>query len=261
MFNDTIASRFDGIFTDAPKHTPTKGEPDGPLTGNGDVGLTFGLNDGRLNGYIGKNDLWCAKPAQYQGGVKMLAAFTLDADGLEHAAFSARECIGSADIEIGLKTEEYALRIDSYVPYTENLVIIKLACEAGNANVRAGLFVPDFEPARIERASTETTARITKIFDGPDFDFPTHADACLSRTDGGKLFFNIGQGEEVTFAISVCTNHDGNQLKQGGEIQLEALRRSHLAFWKKFWNQSEISIPSEPNIERYWYGSQYIMAC
>lgn len=191
----------------------------------------------------------------------MLAAFTLDADGLEHAAFSARECIGSADIEIGLKTEEYALRIDSYVPYTENLVIIKLACEAGNANVRAGLFVPDFEPARIERASTETTARITKIFDGPDFDFPTHADACLSRTDGGKLFFNIGQGEEVTFAISVCTNHDGNQLKQGGEIQLEALRRSHLAFWKKFWNQSEISIPSEPNIERYWYGSQYIMAC
>lgn len=134
MFNDTIASRFDGIFTDAPKHTPTKGEPDGPLTGNGDVGLTFGLNDGRLNGYIGKNDLWCAKPAQYQGGVKMLAAFTLDADGLEHAAFSARECIGSADIEIGLKTEEYALRIDSYVPYTENLVIIKLACEAGNAN-------------------------------------------------------------------------------------------------------------------------------
>lgn len=33
------------------------------------------------------------------------------------------------------------------------------------------------------------------------------------------------------------------------------------AWWGDFWEQSSISLPSQPLIEQYWYGAQYVLAC
>lgn len=261
MFSDTILSRYDGIFTAVPKNTPTNGEPDGPLTGNGDLGLTFGVHDGMLKGFIGKNDMWCALPSQRGGGVKSVAAFTLAFSHLEDAAFTAREAIMSADLELTLQTDECRMRIDSYVPYTENAAIIRLTCEEGNTFIRAGLLAQDFDKCKIKRITTETQASLSKAFDGPDYAFATYADVHMRRTDGGKLCCAVKGGDVITFIIAVFTNHDDPNKGFEKEMDMEALRRTHLHFWKEFWGKSEIRIPSEPNIERYWYGSHYIMAC
>lgn len=32
-------------------------------------------------------------------------------------------------------------------------------------------------------------------------------------------------------------------------------------FWSSYWNQSAICLPGQPEIERFWFGAQYIMAC
>eukprot|EP01006_Ploeotia_vitrea_P008723 TRINITY_DN20866_c0_g1_i1.p1 TRINITY_DN20866_c0_g1~~TRINITY_DN20866_c0_g1_i1.p1 ORF type:complete len:633 (-),score=75.86 TRINITY_DN20866_c0_g1_i1:93-1928(-) len=34
-----------------------------------------------------------------------------------------------------------------------------------------------------------------------------------------------------------------------------------LAHWRKFWAKSAISLPTTPEIQRYWFGAQYIMGC
>ena len=39
------------------------------------------------------------------------------------------------------------------------------------------------------------------------------------------------------------------------------MRQANDEWWKKFWNASGVSIPSEPEIEKFWYGSHYLMAC
>ena len=52
-----------GIFTQPPRGVPTRGMPDGPLLGNGDVGVTLaGPPEARVF-YIGKNDFWTRHPA------------------------------------------------------------------------------------------------------------------------------------------------------------------------------------------------------
>ena len=261
MFRDTIHSRFDGVFSSVPQHTPTNGEPDGPLTGNGDIGLTFGLHDGMLMGFIGKNDMWCALPSQLGGGVKTVAAFTMAFSHLENANFSAREAIMSADIELTLKTDECTVRVDSYVPYTENAIILQLTCEEGSTFVRTGLFAHDFEKCMIQRATTETQAFIEKTYDGSDYAFATSAAVRMSRADGGKLCFPIQRGDVISFIITVLTNHDEHNSASKDGLDLAAIREAHLDFWKAFWSKSRIRIPDEPTIEKYWYGSQYIMAC
>ncbi len=261
MFSDTISSRFDGIFTEIPKATPTQGEPDGPLTGNGDIGLTFGVQDGLLKGFIGKNDIWCASPNQFGGGVKSVAAFALSLGcGIDGAAFSAHEALTTADLEVKLTTDECTIRIDSYVPYEENAVVIKLTCEKGNTFVRADLYAQDFDKCRITRKTTGTHAHISKAYDRDEYTFKTYCDADMTRVDGGKLCFDVNEGDTATFVITVFTNYDDQSLRTK-KIDLEKARAAHLAFWKSFWSKSHISIPSEPNIERFWYGSQYIMAC
>lgn len=261
MFSDTITSRFDGIFTEIPKATPTQGEPDGPLTGNGDIGLTFGVHDGLLKGFIGKNDMWCAYPNQFGGGVKTVAAFALSLGcGIDGAAFSAHEALTTADLEVKLTTDECTVRLDSYVPYEENAIIIKLTCEKGSTFVRADLYAQDFEKCKITRKTTGTHAHISKAFDRDEYTFKTYCDADMTRADGGELCFGVKEGDCATFVITVFTNYDAPKLRDR-KIDLTKARAAHLAFWKSFWSKSSISIPSEPNVERFWYGSQYIMAC
>ena len=256
MFSDTITSRFDGIFTEIPKATPTNGEPDGPLAGNGDIGLTFGVHDGLLKGFIGKNDMWCASPNQFGGGVKSVAAFALSLGcGIDGAAFSAHEALTTADLEVKLTTDECTIRLDSYVPYEENAIIIKLTCEKGGTFVRADLYAQDFDKCKITRKTTGTHAHISKAYDRDEYTFKTYCDADMTRADGGELCFDVTEGDTATFVITVFTNYDDQSLR-AKKIDLEKARAAHLAFWKSFWSKSHISIPSEPNIERFWYGSQ-----
>ena len=30
-------------------------------------------------------------------------------------------------------------------------------------------------------------------------------------------------------------------------------------FWADYWNKSTISLPTQPEVERYWYSAQYIL--
>lgn len=46
-------------FSKPPSLTPTEKVPDGPLTGNGDIGVAVGCpQPGELHFHLGKNDLW-----------------------------------------------------------------------------------------------------------------------------------------------------------------------------------------------------------
>ncbi len=49
---------FIGTWTSPPKNVPSDKTVDGPLLGNGDMGVTFGGNTSNIVAYIGKNDFW-----------------------------------------------------------------------------------------------------------------------------------------------------------------------------------------------------------
>ena len=65
------AGRYKTIFTASPANVPTAKTPDAPLTGNGDIGLTFGGQPDKLQFYFGKNDFWRAYPIYPGGGIAL----------------------------------------------------------------------------------------------------------------------------------------------------------------------------------------------
>ncbi len=260
MFSDTIRSPYDGVFTCVPDQTPTNGEPDGPLTGNGNIGLVFGLQDGLLKGFLSTNSMWCALPTHWKGGVKHLAAFTLGFDGLSSADFAARQVLQTADLEVRLTCNTCTLVVDSFVPYYESCTIFRVSCETGSCVLNTGLDAPEFEHCNIQRAQSDICVEITKEYDRSGSAFVTAAKAKLTRIDGGSLHCAIRKGETLTFIVAVSTNHDPAN-PQPHAFDLATARKDHLSHWAAFWAKSAVHIPSQPLIEKYWAASQYIMAC
>ena len=58
-----IVSKHNAIFTAPPQQVPTRGMPDGPLLGNGDVGVVLAGPPELQAFYIGKNDFWTRHPS------------------------------------------------------------------------------------------------------------------------------------------------------------------------------------------------------
>ena len=48
-------------------------------------------------------------------------------------------------------------------------------------------------------------------------------------------------------------------VREAGAIGFDALRRAHVAAWRRFWNASAVSLP-EPDLERLWYLGVYLLA-
>lgn len=42
---------------------------------------------------------------------------------------------------------------------------------------------------------------------------------------------------------------------------IETVRASHNAWWDRYWAKSALSLPTSPDIERFWYGALYLWAC
>jgi hypothetical protein len=68
--------------------------------------------------------------------------------------------------------------------------------------------------------------------------------------------------------MAVVTNHDDPGCREKAREILDHISRyrladlhaKHCGWWKNFWLGSGVRIPSEPLIEKMWYGSHYIMA-
>ncbi len=80
--------KLEGIFSEFPAKTPTAGEPDGPLFGNGDIGIVAGGRGDALTFWIGKNDFWSASRShdiECHSGVRGFAVLQICSDCLKNA--------------------------------------------------------------------------------------------------------------------------------------------------------------------------------
>ena len=80
--------------------------------------------------------------------------------------------------------------------------------------------------------------------------------------------FLIAPGSPVVIAAAIVTSEEDEEplkaaIDRIGRITpdyVETLRTAHRAWWADFWSKSYIDI-GDDLIEKYWYGSHYIMAC
>lgn len=266
--NKAVAS-YDGIFNKLSANVPTNGEPDGPIFGNGDIGVTVGGTADKLSFFISKNDMWCAKPHQKGGGMKSLAIFDIISEMANNSSFSAIQHISTGDISIELKDDTHFLKITSYAPYQQAVIVIEVECLGADIELRVNLSALEDKFADVNCIANGNTIVVTKSYTGNDLDWDTKACAVSKAIEWSSCDSTLKAGEKAMLIISVQTNHDtdnhidvaNSEIDIINPIVLQQYRTEHLEWWNSFWQSSGILIPSEPEIEKFWYASNYILAC
>ncbi|MGI6691978.1 MAG: glycosyl hydrolase family 95 catalytic domain-containing protein [Christensenellales bacterium] len=264
-----VVKRIRGVFLSTPKNTPTKGVPDGPLIGNGDMGAVWGIHQNELTCWIGKNDMWSAKPHQCGGGVKSLAVMSLASNALSKGTFRAQQHLAEAYIEIEWAHNGNNLRIRCYAPYKQSLLITRVSCISGQADLRLNLSTLEDPDAKRIRTAWENNIIIEKHYANDSMEWTTSAVAGLRVYEWSDIAGVLSAGEYVDIVLAAYTNHDTTAyrvavqkaLDQINEKKLDEYWQQHLSWWTDFWNQSAIYLDDMEQIMEYWYGSHYIMAC
>ena len=134
-----------GSFDGFPKNTPSKGVQDGPLVGNGDVGVVIGGKDETVQIYISKNDFWYAAPGTKGGGIKSFGYLNISiADDPVDVTFKAKQKILHAEIDGKLlfKTSglsDRVLDLHTYVLRQKNIVVTEITAVKGDPRLRIDL--------------------------------------------------------------------------------------------------------------------------
>jgi hypothetical protein len=235
-----IVNQHTGIFASPPRSVPTRGMPDGPLLGNGDVGVVLAGPPEAQVFYIGKNDFWTRTPAKAK--VINVGHLELNIPALQGASYRQEQDMSRAEVRGTFTKGGLTVRTRSWVDASTNLLLTELQCDATepvNVVVRAvsgaGGTVPAYvadngRPANIGR---ELYGGGRWYFDGEIADVVV-TNAVLSgkpdgsprkpeRFDGNAMWRelavpNMGKAVSVAAWIKIAgTNTEANYIVSKGE--------------------------------------------
>lgn len=270
-------AKHTGLFTHPPRQVPTRGMPDGPLLGNGDVGVTLAGPPEAQAFYLGKNDFW----TRHRGDAKVInvGRLELSIPALQGASYRQEQDLARAEVRGTFTKGDVTVRTRSWVDANTNLLLTELHCEGGEppkvsvrvasgvdgdvpAQVRA--YVDD-QPAVSRGSRVAVSAGFTRRAD--DLPGPAREVAVRLRAVGADgLDFVLKPGAPVTLATSILSDSDAEnpttaatQLVSGlTPARIAARLVQHRAWWSDFWARSYIEIPDQ-EIEKRWYGALYVM--
>ena len=120
------AMDYTAVFGAPPQHVPTRGMPDGPLLGNGDVGVVLAGPSEAQEFYIGKNDFWRSEP---QPRILAVGGMTMDMPALMGATYRQEQDLARAEVRGTFTKDGLAMRTRSWVAAEENLLVTELRCD------------------------------------------------------------------------------------------------------------------------------------
>ena len=119
-----IVARQTFVMTQPPKHVPSGTVIDGPILGNGDVGIAVGGPPEKQRFYIGKNDFWSRQASPMTvGGIE------LSIPELSGASYREEQDLLQAEVRGTFQKGSTTLHTDSWVAATENLYVTELRNE------------------------------------------------------------------------------------------------------------------------------------
>lgn len=265
---EIYAGRYKAVFTTPPKKVPAAKTPDGPLAGNGDIGLSLGGKPDKLCFYLGKNDFWRAYPVYPGGGIALPGWLEVNISALKGADYYAEQVMDKALIKGRFTKAGLKVAMDAWVSATANTVVLDFkASKACAINVR--LLATTGNTSVNTAGTTGGVTWVTRSFENtPLLEWPCHIAMALkvlgahAESDGS---IRLKPNQKVTLAVSLYTNQDRSDWKEKAisearattENSLLQLKQKHEAWWKDFWARSNVRI-GDPFIEKYYYASQYL---
>jgi hypothetical protein len=262
----TGKDKYKGIFTHPPLNMPTNKVPDGPIAGNGDVGLVIGGNNEVLDFYFSKNDFWKSKPGYPDGGVFLPGGLNINIPSMKGTEFYAEQRLSDATIMMKMKNETSDLTLNTWVASSKNVVVVEFQNHGSPVEVNLDLWSQTGNGSVNKSGSEDGILWVTRSFTGPELEWPTEIAVAMKVYGANQPSFIITD-TPVKVILGFCTNHESIEyLKTALEITSETneqiltrLRNMHEQWWSDFWSRSWIEI-GDDFLEQCYYGSQYLLA-
>ena len=120
-----IVSRHVALFERPPQHVPTQGMADGPLLGNGDVGVVLAGPPEAQQLLISKNDFWRRNDAS----IMAVGGVNLAIPALHGASYRQEQDMAHGEVRGIFSKHLLTLRTRSWVSAEENLLVTSIRCE------------------------------------------------------------------------------------------------------------------------------------
>lgn len=264
----SFVPKYKAVFTSPSKLIPTASAPDAPIAGNGDVGIVFGGTPEKQSIFISKNDFWKAKKGYPDGGLSLPGGLNISIPELKGATFYAEQLLANGNINVVFKKKGLTFTLKAFVPSDNNVVIIEMATSGREScNVTLDIWSQTGFESRNESGEKEGVFYVTRHFDTPDLDWPSHVALAMNVIGATGKSFELNSSSKVTVVVGVSSSFESEDYLNVACYRaqnctpkiIRKLDDINNLYWKNFWAKSHIEI-GDPELEKYYYGSQYILA-
>jgi len=261
-----IVSGHTAIFKEPAKHVPTNGMVDGPLMGNGDVGVVVAGPPENQMFYVGKNDFWRRNDAS----VIAVGAVRLAMDSLAGASYQQEQDMAHAEVRGTFVKDGLTVHLTSWVDANQNLLVTEIRSDGKplEISLTQASGQKGVHGSPHESTATISYARTADVRPG------SRVVGVCSRVIGGEvtksgesLAITCKPGQVVTIATEILSDLDTKDCETVSneraialkEADVAASHEKHQTWWASFWKKSLIEIPDK-EIEKRWYAMLYVMA-
>lgn len=265
---EIYAGRYKAVFTAVPSRVPSAKTPDGPLAGNGDIGLTLGGNPDKLAFFLGKNDFWRAYPVYPGGGIALPGWLEVSISALKGANYYAEQIQDKALIAAKFTKGKLTVSVDAWVAAGRNTVVAEFTAN-NSCTMNLDLRATQGNTSVNKQGLDGDVFWVTRSFENtPLLEWPSHVAMAL-KVLGAKVgrdgSLNLKANQKVILTVTIYTNHDKEEWKQSAIdeaksttiAKIDEIKKAHNGWWRDFWGRSNVRI-SDPFIEKYYYASQYL---
>ncbi len=255
------------IWTVPPTRTPADHSVDGPLMGNGDMGVCLGGPPEALRFFLSKNDFWKLKSEYGSSGPRVFGSLDIVIGSMKGADYRVEQTIRNGVTVVLLEKDARRVQVTSWVAATDNMLVIELAALGYDIDARVSLQVSQGNGSTVEEGQDGPLTWAVRKF-VHNMDIPTEAAAAMKPISrAATTAFSLSTDSPVTLVLAMTSRfkhdepltHVKTRLSDFNAKDLEQLRHAHEQWWAQYWSRSWVEI-DDPILEKAYYQSLYSMA-
>ncbi len=272
-----IVSSYTNVFVEPPHLTPRDRSVDGPLLGNGDMGVVIGGPPAELAFYLCKNDFWRLRHQYGESCPLPLGHLSIAIPGLAGASYRVTQDLYTATTTGAFEKEGSRVTVVAYVAARSNQLVLEWRAEGEVFGGTVSLAVKTGRQSENGSGHRGSVAWGSRAFT-QGVDLPTGAAAAWAwvgapstsntqhpTSNIQQFVLEPGEPRVLVLAMESLFKHEdyveaaiASVYDFSDASDLCELRAAHEAWWADYWNKSGVSI-GDPVIEMHYYRSLYIL--